>query len=229
MKRQKLWLFSLFVVLLALSLTPTLAQNDKTVISIAVPELMKETFKTIIDQFESENPGIQVEIRTVPGFEPPLYPREEIDDYLDAVETYVSSADVVFVNTDVLTPEATTAGYFLNLSPLVDTDSTLNAADFYEALWRSFQWDRGMWALPVSGEASLLFYDPAAFDAAGLPYPNENWTLNDLANAIRTLTQVDADGKVAVPGFVNYGRGIESLLVSLLESSLVDETTTPAS
>ena len=47
----------------------------------------------------------------------------------------------------------------------------------------------------------LVTYDQAAFDAAGLAYPNERWTIDDFANAARALTPYNADGTVATPGF----------------------------
>jgi ABC-type glycerol-3-phosphate transport system substrate-binding protein len=85
----------------------------------------------------------------------------------------VSTADVIYVDASSLTAEATQAGYFLDLMPLVMNDPGINAADFIPAAWQSFQWDNGFWALPLSTDAVILTYDPAAFDEAGLAYPNE--------------------------------------------------------
>ena len=99
---------------------------------------------------------------------------DEVETYLDSVEDYVRSADVVLVDSDTLLPEATRAGYLLDLYPLVNTDSTINSSEFYVPVWQSFQWDGGMWAIPVTMDAFMIFYDRAAFDEANLAYPAEN-------------------------------------------------------
>ena len=54
---------------------------------------------------------------------------------------------------------------------------------------KSFQWDNGVWGLPVSEDVILVIYDPAAFDQAGLTYPSEAWTTDDFVNAAHKLAQ----------------------------------------
>src|SRR5204862_1737946 len=111
---------------------------------------------------------------------------------------------------------------------LAKQDKSLNSDDFYPAIWQSFQWDNGLWALPTGAQALVLSYNPAAFDKAGLAYPNEQWTLDDLVNAIRKLAQKDADGKVTVHGIdVFPGFSDLALFRSLLSEGLYDNSTLP--
>ena len=81
----------------------------------------------------------------------------------------------------------------------------MNVDDFVPALWHSFQWDGGVWALPVSTDVITVTYDPAVFDEAGLSYPNAAWTIDDFANAARKLVQKDSAGNVTKPGLVTFG------------------------
>jgi ABC-type glycerol-3-phosphate transport system substrate-binding protein len=202
---------------------PAAAQNTVT-ISLAVPEFLRETFSAdLIAEFEAQNPDIRLKVMSSSGGGFAVSPAYGIDAHLKDMQEYVTSADVVFVNSSSLTPEATRAGYFLDLNPLTSADSTLNIDDFIPEAWRSFQWDRAVWALPVSADVILLVYNRKAFDEAGLAYPNSAWTLEDFANAARALTKRDAEGKVTNPGYIDYGN-TKYMLRSLLGMSLVDTT-----
>jgi ABC-type glycerol-3-phosphate transport system substrate-binding protein len=152
-----------------------------------------------------------------------------ITDHLDSTEELVNSADVMYVSSSTLTAADTQAGYFLDLAPLAMNDPAMDTADFIPAAWQSYQWDNGLWALPLSVDAILLTYDPAAFDEAGLAYPNERWTIDDFANAARQLTLYNADGTVATPGFstVSGGNNEDVLLRALAGTGFYDPATMP--
>lgn len=153
-----------------------------------------------------------------------------VADALDSTAENVTAADVLYVSSSDLTPFDTAAGYYLDLSPLVSADAGMDSSDFVPAAWQSFQWDNGMWAIPLSIDVVLLTYDPAAFDAAGLSYPTSSWTIDDFANAATLLTQYDADGVVTMPGLSTFsgGNNLSIFLRALLGASLYDASTAPA-
>ena len=131
-------------------------------------------------------------------------PSGGMDAYLDAIAEYAAAADVLYVNASRIHARTRPARAICSTSARSPAPtSSLNPDDFIPAAWNSVQWDNGVWALPVSVDATMLIYDPAAFDQAGLAYPNERWTIDDLANAARALTQYDANGNVSVPGLVD--------------------------
>jgi ABC-type glycerol-3-phosphate transport system substrate-binding protein len=68
------------------------------------------------------------------------------------------------------------------------------SSDFYPAVWEAYQWDGGFWAVPALAAPLVLIYKPEAFDAAGLAYPTENWTMDDIAEAARALATSDLAG-----------------------------------
>jgi len=222
------------LLVLAGGIGPLHAQDQDVVLQLAVPGYLEEMFNNgVLDQFETEHPGIQVELVTSGGSAMMISVgsstgRGDIDDILDEREAYARSADVLAVSSADLSPEVTRAGYFLDLSPLVTSDPELDSADFYTAVWQSFQWDGGTWVLPVAADTILLFYDRAAFDAANLPYPDSWRNIADVENAIRTLTEFNAEGEVASPGFMNMGGGPELLLLSLLGHSVYDNSVLPS-
>jgi ABC-type glycerol-3-phosphate transport system substrate-binding protein len=230
----------LFVVILAIAVAltgllmplaalPAQGQAQDTVtITVAVPNFLKEVFSDkFLGEFQSTNPGVKVNVvNTSQGAGNAAI--VGLDKHLEDVGKFVSAADVIYVEGSAVSPEATKAGYYLDLSPLVSEDQSLNTADFHPAVWQAFQWDKGIWALPVSTNVVILSYNPASFDKAGLAYPNDQWTMADLDNAIRKLAQKDANGKVISKGidvFAGYSDLI--LLRSLLGEGLYDASNIP--
>jgi ABC-type glycerol-3-phosphate transport system substrate-binding protein len=227
-RRSRLALFLVFaLVALITPLASLQAQSATVTITVAVPPVGRDSLsEKVIGDFEAAHPGVKVNV--ISGV--PNIPQAAlgIDKHLEEIHKYVSSADVLYVDSNRITSEATRAGYFLDLAPLVNEDITLNVGDFQPTLWSAFQWDRGIWALPTSADVIILTYQPSAFDKAGLSYPDDKWTMTDLDNAIRKLAQKDADGKVIVHGidvFTGYSDVI--LLRSLLNESLYDSNTIP--
>lgn len=215
-------------LLLATAVTPLVARD--IVLTVAVPEFVENNLDdSVFDAFEAENPGVQVMFKASgdTGFYGSAVVGT-IDDHLKHVAEYAAVADVLYANRSNLTVEGTRAGYFLDLSPLVAGDATLAPDDFLPAAWQSFQWDRGIWAIPVSVDVILMIYDPAAFDAAGLPYPNAAWTIDDLAAADSALAERDSEGKITRPGFFTFTSNYGWLARSLLGRSLYDPSVVPS-
>ncbi|MEQ8676840.1 MAG: extracellular solute-binding protein [Aggregatilineales bacterium] len=218
------------LMLSALAISPIIAQDDDIALTIRASAFTEDLFRDLLDQFEAEHPGVRVVIEPYNGINAPTPTFNDIESYLDDFAEYATSADILPVNND-LNNYATRAGYLLDLAPIISSDADINSADFRQSLWDSFRWDGGMWALPVSGGISTLFYDPQAFDEAGLTYPDASWTITDLTNAIRALTTYDADGDIDTPGFINTGfndNALTTLLISLLGNGLNDTTTIPS-
>src|SRR6185436_16200924 len=115
-----------------------LRADDTTVtITLGVPDYMKDFLnRDVIDKFEQSHPGTKVQLITADANAPA--PAMALEKYLDAMQKYAASADVLYVDSSYITPAATRAGYFLDLAPLASDDKTLNADDFYPALWNAF-------------------------------------------------------------------------------------------
>lgn len=215
----------LWVILTALLLSIQVTAQSETVISVAVPELMKASFENLADEFMAQNNGVRVDVVTYGGFSPSFGDPNEVNEFLDNVQDYVSTADVLVLDTPSLIPGLLSSGYFLDLSPLATSDPDLNLEDFYPALLEGFQVDDGLWALPVSGRVNLMFYDPEAFDTAGLAYPTEDWMIADMDYAIRQLTRFSDTGELLDAGFQNLGRGTGAIFASLADMPLLTMTT----
>lgn len=62
----------------------------------------------------------------------------------------------------------------------------------------AMRYGTSLYAIPVSQGTLALIYNKALFDAAGVDYPRDDWTTNDLIAAAKSLTGDDALG-FAVP------------------------------
>jgi ABC-type glycerol-3-phosphate transport system substrate-binding protein len=223
--------FSLLIVLLILlpsTLIPLMGQSE-TILTISIPEWQQDIFtEDIFEEFEAANPGVKI----VTVFEQSggLYIGSEMDEdqinesFNQALES-TTSADVLYAQSYSLSVEATRAGLYLDLAPLINNDPSFNADDFFPAVWESYQWDNGIWAVPTTANVTLLVYDAAKFDEAGLPYPDANWTLADLANAAEAFTVYDDEGETDLPGLAGFN--LRYLIVSLLGEGLLDQDVIP--
>jgi ABC-type glycerol-3-phosphate transport system substrate-binding protein len=223
MSKRTWFVMILVIVWLGTNIRDTLAQE--IVLQLAVSEFDTAAYTpALLSQFEVQNSGVRVQLVSVPSS---IYSAVEssstADETLNTFANYASYGDVLAVNNAMLTPLASRAGYILDLAPLVNSDMTLNANDFFPSAWQAYQWDGGFWALPQSLDLSALIYDRQAFDTAQLAYPNESWTLNDFATAARTLTQ-----NTGTPALTYFSpNDFAAFLRSLLGTHWYDDTAFP--
>ncbi|MEZ4671075.1 MAG: extracellular solute-binding protein [Anaerolineae bacterium] len=227
-KPNRLLLLSVLLALIVLStglVSIALAQGE-TIVSIAAPEWMGDVFdEKLFAPFSEAHPGVKVVV--VPAGQDAYFGNAayDLDQHLEGLDKYTGLADVIFTSSYNLTAEGTRAGYFLDLTPLVQADTTLDTNDFFPAVWDSVQWDGGIWAMPVTASVQVLVYEQTAFDEAGLDYPDERWSLDDLLNAAEELTIRDENGNVTVPGLDIFSPS--QVFISLLGHGFYDDNVIP--
>ena len=222
-------LLGLLLPLGGMQLSHADAQEGSTILTVAVDPGMQDVAQStgILDDFESQHPDVTikfVEFTRVPDA------ADNLDEHFAAMQDYANSADVLFFDGHnlSLTPHDTRAGYVLDLAPLINSDSTFQVDDFYPQMWSSFQWDNGVWGVPMGADMAVLNYDKTAFDRAGLTYPSGDWSWDNFVSMATLLTQRDTNGYVTVAGFGNSGRIFrESLWRSQLSADVVDSSSLP--
>lgn len=222
---KQLIIMSLLVMMLIAS--PASAQSGVVQVTIAAPEWMNDVFNDdLMAEFEAAYPNIDVSI-AYPG-DSMFFPSAawDAENYFESLTEYANTADILYVDNYNLGVEATRGGFFLDLVPLVNSDTTFDRADFIPSVLQSFEWDGSLWAIPMSGQLQVLIYNPERFDELGIPYPTESWTIDDYANAMRALTEVDAEGEVVNSGFMTWGNdGL--LLRALTGRGVYDDSVIP--
>lgn len=216
---------SITIVLFSIFFLFRLNAQSEIVITVALPDsaVASDLVEQAIADFQAEHEGI--EVRAVSNrnqFVPPPTSADEIEVYLNGVGWMASQADVISVSSFWLKPEATQKGYFLDLAPLLMTDSTLVPEDFYSGTWDAFQWDGGVWGLPNAFSPIGILYRSSDFDAASLDYPSPNWTISDFDRVIRAFGQ----NQSPVMTFNSYYH-LSIFISSFLNSPTYDDTAIP--
>ena len=130
-------------------------------------------------EFEAANPGIKVNVTVLPasGFD------EKMTTALGAGE---GAPDVAFFWDNNWYPEA------LELTPYIEADPDFDPDMYFPGFWKT----RAMWGdkvvgLPLGVGANFVMYHKDVFDAAGVAYPEDDWTTEDFIYIATQLTNPD--------------------------------------
>lgn len=119
-------------------------------------------------------------------------------DYWSAVQTAMAAGDpydVMWMNAPLMPPYAD-SGALLPVGDLVERDA-VDLSPFPQTLIDMHTHDGVLYGLPKDFDTIGLYYNVGLFDAAGLDYPDDSWTWDDLKTAARTLTTDDVWGFAA--------------------------------
>ncbi|HRE27182.1 MAG TPA: sugar ABC transporter substrate-binding protein, partial [Anaerolineales bacterium] len=143
--------------------------------------------RLVADAFTKEHPDIKIETWNEPW-----------DNYFTKIQALWASGDPKAVP-DVAflwpTPKYAAEGVLENLDPYIQK-SGYNLNDYWGGLLESAKYNGSVYGLPRDIEVNVLYYNKTLFDKAGVAYPNDNWTWDDLLAAAEQLTVKDASGKV---------------------------------
>ncbi|MEO8609337.1 MAG: sugar ABC transporter substrate-binding protein [Chloroflexota bacterium] len=169
------------------------AQDTKTITYMmwGSPEELA-VWQTIVDEFQKQNPGITVNVDV-----------SDWESYWDKLRTLYAGGTPpdVFAMDAPLYPDWQSRGVLLNLQPYLDKDPTF-LDGFYPVTLEAYKRDDGYYGLPRDFQTITLFYNKDMFDAAGVAYPTDKWTLDDLKTAAKALTKdSNGDGVIDQWGF----------------------------
>jgi multiple sugar transport system substrate-binding protein len=160
-------------------------------------------YESLVAAFQQAHPKIGVQLQYVPGQ----------SDYRQRLATAFASGqppDVMLLNYRRFGAFVAEGG----LTPLTNyltASDVIAEADFYPEVVESFYLHGELWCIPQNLSSLVVYYNKDLFDAAGLPYPADDWTHADFLAAARALTQdVDGDGRTD-----QYGVGIEPSIFRL--------------
>jgi multiple sugar transport system substrate-binding protein len=149
-------------------------------VSLSPQEL--KTFQPALEALDDAHPEWAVALETVP--------QANFFQDLDAQIAAGTLPDVVRVP-GLLAQQWIRQRAFLDLT---DRLGDADVDDFYPGPLGQFRWQAKLWGLPDTAAPELVFYNKAMFDAAGLAYPTDDWTFEEMRRAAIQLT-LDADGR----------------------------------
>jgi multiple sugar transport system substrate-binding protein len=157
-------------------------------------------YQSLVDAFHAAQSDVAVELRYVPD-------QAEYRRRLAADFSAGAAPDVMLLNYRRFATFAGQGG----LEPLgayLAQSTVLNEAEFFTPVIDSFRFAGDLWCIPQNMSSLVVYYNQDLFDAAGLPYPGDDWTWGEfLAAAQRLTVDLDGDGRPE-----QYGAGIEPTL-----------------
>lgn len=112
-----------------------------------------------------------------------------------------------------------------DLTPYAERDSVFNQKEFFPTILDRFMVNGKLLAVPRDvAPFACVFYNKDLFDKAGLEYPTDDWTWDDLLRISRALTKKDANGRINQYGF--YGWAWQNFLYGN-GGALVDDVKNP--
>ncbi len=182
---RKYWMAGLLAILLLALTGITQAQDQPIEIKYMMwgsPEELA-VWQTIVDEFQTANPGIHVTVDV-----------SDWDSYWDKLQTLFAGGTPpdVFAMDAPLFPDWQSRGVLLNMQPYIDaTPGFLDG--IYPVTLQVYQREDGYYGLPRDFQTIVLYYNKDMFDAAGMAYPDDTWTMDDLKAAAKKLT-LDSNG-----------------------------------
>jgi multiple sugar transport system substrate-binding protein len=149
----------------------------------------------MVAKFEKDT-GLKVSAERVPAGPP----------YMEKVITQFaagSAPDVMFVEAGNFKQFAD-KGVLLDLTPLMETEKNFKESDFYPKIIDRFTDGKILYVLPRDiAPICTVYYNKKAFDEAGVKYPADNWTWDDMVATGNKLVKKDANGIVMRFGYVD--------------------------
>lgn len=135
--------------------------------------------QAMIDGFTAQNPGIKVELTSVAG----------VTDYNTKMQAVFGSADApsVFWMNFNLSKEYVPMGFVQDLTEAVTTYG-IDMSKLNAGITDAYTVDGKLYAIPKDTDSYAVYYNKALFDAAGVAYPNDDWTIDDFVETAKALT-----------------------------------------
>ncbi len=153
----------------------------------------KAAYEDLVAAFEAAHPEIDIVITHIPG--QGNYRRRLATDFAGG-----APADIVFINYRRYASLAAKKA-LEPLGPYLEKSTVISESDFYEETVTPFYWEGTLQCIPQNLSSLVVYYNQDIFDAAGVAYPSDDWTWDDLVETAKALTQdTDGDGNVDIYG-----------------------------
>ncbi len=197
----------LLVVLLLFTATASVADGEKTKITLSFWGSGEDELaaKTALMDAAAEKFNVEFEYWYVEGND---YPTK-----LTTVFTSGDVPDIMNMANDVFYPFKD-SGNIENLRPYMEADGILEGT-FTPSALAQYTYGDTIYAAPSGTKTFAIGYNKNLFDAAGVAYPEEGWTVEDLIEKAKLLTSGEGENKIY--GF-EFGWGIHENMRGLFNN-----------
>jgi ABC-type glycerol-3-phosphate transport system substrate-binding protein len=147
--------------------------------------------RLVNEAYQAARPNVEVEYNPIPGT------AADLRTGLLARQLGNNMPDV-FQIADRFPRQFGEAGLSADLTPFLEAEGSIGRDYFAPTFLRQYEVQDGdvagtIQGLPQTADVVVLYYNTEHFDEAGLAYPDETWTWDDLVEAARALTVKDGD------------------------------------
>ena len=186
MTKKALVLALVCVLALSVVFAQGAAENNQNVVTLRMEQFSGsegassgDALKEMIAIFEKENPGIKVDLQTI-GY----------DDYFTQLQSKVvggNAADVFELNYENFVAYAS-QGALMDISSYLSDTSGYN-----KTALSAFNYQGTQYGVPNSFSNCVMFYNKDLFDKAGVDYPTNDWTWDDVEKASKSIMALGED------------------------------------
>jgi len=197
MSRNRLVVVAL-ALMLALGALPSLAQTEPVTITISTWAGVDEAaeLQVILDEINASQSEYQIVHSPIPS------------DYYTQVKTQIAGgvgADLYWIDQNNMA--LASEGVFLPLTDCLagaEPGTAGDVNDYYPGILAVNIFEDEVYGLPWIAQPVVTYYNKDLFDAAGLAYPDPDWTWDDFTTLAKALTlDTNGDGEIDQWGFTN--------------------------
>jgi len=159
--------------------------SGKTRLTVGIwDEKQKPALEEMIEKYTAAHEDVEITVQTTP------YKGGEYWTKLEAAATGGTAPDIFWIN--VLHAESYYEGGILKDLSAAASEMDI-AANYPEALVSAYNFDGKQIAVPKDFDTNALWYNKEIFDKAGVAYPTDDWTYEDLTETARQLKEAGLD------------------------------------
>ena len=144
-------------------------------------EDQKPAMQQIADAFHEQHPNITIEVQALPW--PEFWTKLQV-----GMEGG-TAPDSFWMLADRYQPYAD-AGMLLEMDDAIK-QAGVDVSKYPQAIVDMYTRDGKLWGLPKDFDTNGLWYNKEIFDAAGVAYPDETWTWQDMREVAKQLTDAE--------------------------------------
>lgn len=142
--------------------------------------------QAMIDEFHEANPNINVEITSIAG----------VTDYNTKMQSVIGTPDApeIFWMNFNLAKEYIPMGFVQDLTGNIEADETFDISKLNAGITENYTVDGKIYGIAKDTDSYAVYYNKALFDAAGVEYPSNDWTVEEFAETAKALTTDSVKG-----------------------------------
>lgn len=146
--------------------------------ALSLPQV--EPYQRAVDEFNAANPDIKVKMINTPWVE--YWQQRRVD-------TASGKLPDVWLFVPGFGAEWLYGNKLLPLNKYTDADPTINLPDANQTMLKYMTLNGKLYGIGYDFNGQVVYYNPKLFDEAGVAYPKDGWTTDDLATAARTISK----------------------------------------